>query len=66
MSPAYVEGQVRALVGLEIKIEEVQSSAKLSQNRDDVNYQNIVKKLDESPYPLDKEVASEMRKRRPL
>lgn len=66
MSPAYVESQVRALVGLEIKIEEVQASAKLSQNRDDFNYHNIVKKLDESPLPLDKEVAEEMRKRRPL
>ncbi len=65
MSEAYVESQLRALVGFEIKIEEVQASAKLSQNRDDVNYHHIVKKLDESPYPMDKEVATEMRKRRP-
>lgn len=65
MSEAYVQGQIRALIGIEVKINEVQASAKLSQNRDEVNYQNIVKKLEESEFPLDKEVAREMRKRRP-
>ncbi|MBC6368838.1 FMN-binding negative transcriptional regulator [Algoriphagus sp. AK58] len=65
MSEAYVESQIRALVGIEVKIEEVHASAKLSQNRDDVNYQNIVKKLEQSAFPLDKEVAEEMKKRRP-
>ncbi|WP_026965832.1 FMN-binding negative transcriptional regulator [Algoriphagus terrigena] len=65
MSESYVQSQVRALVGIEIEIKEVQASAKLSQNRDDVNYQNIVSKLGESPYPSDRDVADEMRKRRP-
>ena len=64
MSEAYVEGQIRALVGIEISITEVQASAKLSQNRDEVNYQHIIKKLEESEFPMDKEVAEEMRKRR--
>lgn len=66
MSETYVQSQVRALVGFEVRIEEVKASAKLSQNRDDFNYGNIVKKLDESSFPLDREVAEEMRKRRPL
>ena len=65
MSESYVAGQLRALAGFEIKIEEVKGSAKLSQNRDDVNYHHIVEKLEESQFPLDKEVASEMKKRRP-
>jgi transcriptional regulator len=64
MSESYVQSQVRALVGLEVKITEVHASAKLSQNRDDVNYQNIIKMLDQSPSHLDQEVASEMRKKR--
>jgi transcriptional regulator len=64
MSEAYVEGQVRALVGIEVKISEVQASAKLSQNRDEVNYQSIIQKLEESNFPMDKEIAEEMRKRR--
>ena len=65
MSEAYLDSQVRALVGLEVKIQEVQASAKLSQNRDEANYQNIIHKLEESEFPMDKEVAEEMRKRRP-
>jgi transcriptional regulator len=65
MSEAYVESQIRALVGIEISITEVQASAKLSQNRDEVNYQNIIAKLEESELPMDQEVAAEMRKRRP-
>lgn len=65
MSEAYLDSQVRALVGIEVKIQEVHASAKLSQNRDDVNYQNIVKHLEESNFPLDRDVAEEMRKRRP-
>ncbi|MFN3761472.1 MAG: FMN-binding negative transcriptional regulator [Algoriphagus aquaeductus] len=65
MSEAYVESQIRALVGIEISITEVQASAKLSQNRDEVNYQNIITKLEESELPMDQQVAAEMRKRRP-
>lgn len=66
LSEAYVKSQVRALVGFKIQIEDVKASAKLSQNRDDVNFKNIVSKLEESPYPLDKEIADEMRKIRPV
>jgi len=65
MTDAYVQSQIRALVGIEVKIEEVQGSAKLSQNRDDVNYKNIIQKLEESEFPLDKEIAEEMKKKRP-
>ncbi len=65
MTESYFAGQLRALIGFEIKIEEVKASAKLSQNRDDLNYHHIVEKLEESQLPLEKEVASEMKKRRP-
>jgi transcriptional regulator len=65
MTKAYVETQVRALVGIEVTITEVQASAKLSQNRDEVNYRNIIKNLEDSPEPLDHQVAEEMRKRNP-
>jgi transcriptional regulator len=65
MTDSYVQSQVRALVGIEVKIEEVQASAKLSQNRDDVNYKNIISKLEESEFPLDRDIAEEMKKRRP-
>ncbi|TXE10275.1 FMN-binding negative transcriptional regulator [Algoriphagus aquimarinus] len=64
MSVDYVAKQVKALVGFEIVITEVHGSRKLSQNRDGVNHQNIVKNLEESAFPLDKELAEEMRKDR--
>lgn len=66
MSEGYLQSQIRALVGIEIKITDVQASAKLSQNRDDQNYKNIVAELEKSTFPLDQEVAEEMKKRREI
>jgi transcriptional regulator len=59
-----LDGQIRALVGFELEITEVHASAKLSQNRDDENYERIVHQLEQSPLASDLEVAEEMRKRR--
>jgi transcriptional regulator len=64
MTPSYLEGQIRALVSFELEITEVHASAKLSQNRDDENYERIVQQLEQSSIPGDLEVAEEMRKRR--
>ncbi len=64
MTPSYLDGQIRALVGFELEITEVHASAKLSQNRDDENYERIVQQLEQSPLASDLEVAEEMRKRR--
>jgi transcriptional regulator len=64
MTPSYLEGQIRALVGFEIEIKEIHASAKLSQNRDDENYERIVQQLEQSTIPGDLKVAEEMRKRR--
>ncbi len=64
MSPSYLEGQIRALVGFELEISEVHASAKLSQNRDEENYERIIQQLEASSLPGDKEVAAEMGKRR--
>jgi len=64
MTPSYLDGQIRALVGFEIEIKEIHASAKLSQNRDDENYDRILQQLEQSTIPGDLEVAEEMRKRR--
>ncbi|MDG1277647.1 MAG: FMN-binding negative transcriptional regulator [Algoriphagus sp.] len=61
MSDNYLQSQIRALVGFEIVITEVQASAKLSQNRDETNYDNIVAQLSKSELDLDKKIASEMK-----
>lgn len=63
MSEKYLQSQLKGLVGIELKIKEVQASAKLSQNIDEINYKNIVKQLDSSPFESEKEIAKEMKKR---
>jgi transcriptional regulator len=45
MSRDYIEKEVRGLVAFEIAITKVESSYKLSQNRDKKNHENIVKEL---------------------
>ncbi|WP_075351524.1 FMN-binding negative transcriptional regulator [Algoriphagus marinus] len=62
MSDTYLQGQIRALVGFEILISEVQASAKLSQNRDETNFQNIVSQLEKSEAENDRDVATHMKK----
>lgn len=62
MSPNYLDSQVRALVGFEIKITEVQASAKLSQNRDKVNFEQIITELSKSEDLLPQQVAEAMKK----
>ena len=63
MSEKYLESQLKGLIGVELKVKEVHSSAKLSQNRDSVNYKNIVKQLEASPFETEREIAVEMKKR---
>ena len=65
MTNEYLESQVKALVGIEVIITDIQASAKLSQNRDMLNFNTIIKKLGESPEPLDHRLAEEMGKRGP-
>ena len=42
----YVDKQMKAIVGFEVKIEKVEASYKLSQNRDEKNLQNIIRELE--------------------
>jgi transcriptional regulator len=59
----FLNNMLPAIVGFEIKAEKIENVFKLSQNRDDVSYQNIIQKLEEigGESAL---VAAEMRKRR--
>jgi transcriptional regulator len=59
----FLNNMLPAIVGFEIKAEKIENVFKLSQNRDDVSYQNIIEKLEEigGESAL---VAAEMRKRR--
>jgi transcriptional regulator len=54
--------QVRGIVSFEIEIEDIQAVKKMSQNRDDKNYNNIISELDKTGDPNAIEVAKVMGK----
>lgn len=56
--------QARGIVSFEIEITDIQAVKKMSQNRDDKNYQNIISKLEKSNDFQSIEVAKEMKKNR--
>ena len=56
--------QARGIVSFEIEVTAVEAKKKLSQNRDDKNYQTIITKLEDSNDYQSIEVAMEMKKNR--
>jgi transcriptional regulator len=56
--------QARGIVAFEIKIEEIQAQTKMSQNRDDKNYTNIISELEKTENQQSMAVAKEMAKYR--
>ena len=56
--------QAKGIVSFEIEITAIEAKKKLSQNRDDKNYQNIILKLENSNDYQSIEVAKEMKKNR--
>lgn len=54
--------QARGIVAFEIEIHEIQAVKKLSQNRDDKNYQNIISELEKTGESNSVAVAKEMSK----
>ena len=56
--------QVRGIVGFEIKVTEMQAAYKLSQNRNEEDYHQVIEKLEATEDAQAKGVADEMRKNR--
>jgi len=54
--------QINGIVGFSIRINEIQAAYKLSQNRNESDYHNIVDKLENIENPTTNEVAKEMKK----
>jgi transcriptional regulator len=65
MTPDYFQRSLQGLVGFEIRITEIKAAYKLSQNRDESNYQNIVRELDKRGDENSFRVAEEMKKKWP-
>ena len=60
----FLESQMKGIVGFEISVDEVQASFKLSQNRDEKNYENVIAELGKSADQEAQEVAQVMSSRR--
>lgn len=65
MTEGYVRKEMRGIVAFTMSIDTLQGAAKLSQNRDDKNYQNIISELEQTDNPNAIELAKEMVARRP-
>lgn len=57
-----LEKDLRGVVGFEIKVERVEATSKLSQNRDAESYQNVMDELKKSDAYDSKRIADEMQK----
>ncbi len=64
LSEKMVDREIKGIVGFEILIDEVQAAFKLSQNRDEESYDNVVEELSKSDEENEKEVGRIMAKRR--
>jgi transcriptional regulator len=63
MPPAFLTGQLRAIVGVELLVSRVEAKFKLSQNRPEADQAGVLDGLDAEGDHAGREVASEMRTR---
>lgn len=64
MSKEFVEKEMRGIVGFEIEITDIQAALKLSQNKDDKNYESIINGLDRKGDMNSLEIARIMKNRK--
>lgn len=62
MSKEFVESQIKGIVGFEIEITDIQAVMKLSQNRDDKNYDRVINGLEQKGDINSLEIARLMKK----
>ncbi len=61
LNEKYVQREIRGIVGIEISLSKVEGKAKLSQNRNDKDYQHIIERLEERKEGDDVQVAAAMK-----
>lgn len=64
LSPELLESEIKGIVGFKIEATEVQAAYKMSQNRKDHDYANIITQLKNEPVDGASQVAAEMEKLR--
>ncbi|ODG90151.1 MULTISPECIES: FMN-binding negative transcriptional regulator [Bacillaceae] len=63
LSPDLLESELKGIVGFKIKVNEIQASYKLSQNRSEKDYNHIIDNLQKEKDPQSKQIAELMEKR---
>ncbi|MCY8471528.1 FMN-binding negative transcriptional regulator, partial [Bacillus haynesii] len=61
LSPQLLERQLKAIVGFKIKVEDIQAAYKLSQNRNETDYMNIIDQLQNEGDPNSEQLAAVMK-----
>ncbi|WP_182069222.1 FMN-binding negative transcriptional regulator [Bacillus haynesii] len=61
LSPKLLENQLKAIVGFKIRVENIQAAYKLSQNRKDTDYMNIIDQLQNEGDPNSEQLAAVMK-----
>ena len=59
-----MEKEIKGIVAFQIEVTRIEANYKLSQNRNDEDYQNIIAKLEEREDEMSRGVADAMRKQR--
>lgn len=63
LSTELLKQELKGIIGFKVKVEEIQAAYKLSQNRNEVDYWNIIEQLKKESDPLSLQVAEAMEKR---
>jgi transcriptional regulator len=63
LSPTLLEKELKGIVGFKIKVGEIQAAYKLSQNRNETDYVNIIEQLQNEKNPDSNQIAELMLKR---
>lgn len=63
LSPQLLESELKGIVGFKIKVGDIQAAYKLSQNRNETDYMNIIDKLKNEQNSNSKQMAELMEKR---
>ena len=64
LSPSLLEKEIKGIVGFKIMVGEIQAAYKLSQNRNENDYANIIEQLHNEENPDSKQLAEVMEKKR--
>ena len=66
MGKAFIEKEMKGALGVKIMPTEVAIKQKLSQNRDEANFKNIINHLETSDNDMDQKIAQKMKALRNL